>query len=83
MTKAEKRQNLIDGAGALEALVAWGYHVHQFSDIHFRIAGRLDVWPSTKRYYDHLNRAKGSFENLERFVREHYTPTGRLISYPQ
>lgn len=81
MTKAEKRQNLIEGAAALETLVAWDYRVHQFSDIHFRICGRLDVWPSTKRYYDHRSRAKGSFDDLERFVRANYTPQGSLVNH--
>ena len=48
-----------------------------FSEIHFRINGRLDVWPSTKRFYDTKSHEKGSYDNLERFVIDHFAKKAR------
>lgn len=69
MTKAAKRKNWEEGTEALENLVSYDYEVHSFSDIHFRINRRLDVWPSTKRWYDHKSMRKGEYQNLEAFVK--------------
>lgn len=70
MTKAAKQHNLQSGYEALEKLVAYDYEVHSFTDLHFRINGRLDVWPSTKRWYDKRTHRKGEYDELERFVKE-------------
>lgn len=68
--KAEiKRLNLREGEEALEKLVAWDYKVYQFAASHFRINDRLDVWPSTKRWYDTVTRVSGTYIDLEHFVR--------------
>ena len=72
--KAQKQKNLNEGTEDLEKLVAWDFKVQPFSDIHFRINDRLDVWPSTKRFYDLLNKRKGSYDNLLKFVKKNYTP---------
>lgn len=68
--KPIKKHNLTAGEVALENLVSWDYTVKQFSDIHFRINNRLDVWPTTKKYYDHKTFRKGYYEELESFVRK-------------
>jgi hypothetical protein len=67
--KAAKFQNLQQGKTDLETLVAYDYTVEQFSDYHFRINGRLDVWPSSRRYYDQKTQRKGEYNSLEFFVR--------------
>lgn len=69
MNKTIKKANWESGTAALQNLAAWDYEVHPFSDIHFRINRRLDIWPSTKRYYDTKTHQKGDYDNLELFVK--------------
>ena len=64
-----KKQNLEEGKDALERLVAWDYTVQQFSEIHFRVNGRLDVWPSTKKWWDSRRNVTGVYDELESFVK--------------
>lgn len=71
MNKIRKKLNLEEGHEALERLVAWDYEVQAFSDVHIRINDRLDVWPSTKRWFDKKTFRKGSYEDLESFVKSH------------
>lgn len=71
MTKHEKKYNWQLGTAALEQLVAEDYQVHPFSDIHFRINWRLDVWPSTRKYYDTRTHQKGEYRDLKTFVKSH------------
>ena len=33
-------------------VMAMGYYVQEFSDTHFRIADRVDFWPSTGKWSD-------------------------------
>ncbi len=78
MNKSAKKENWQKGTEALEILVAWDYKVQPFSDIHFRINDRLDVWPSTKKWYDLKTQRKGVYEELESFVKKFLTaPTSR------
>ena len=68
----ERRQNLKQGESELEQLVAFDYEVFQFSEYHFRINNRLDVWPSTHKWYDTRNKQKGMYKgSLFKFVKEH------------
>jgi len=72
-TKAEKAQralNLSQGEFALERLVAFDYRVSQFSEYHFRVNERLDIWPTSKKYYDQKTMRKGEYDDLEDFVKE-------------
>ena len=64
--------------------MAWDYDVLLLTkqNRHYRINGRLDVWPSIKRYYDLKNRHKGSYDDLEKFVRTNYHPSrGGFINH--
>lgn len=70
MNKAFKLQNLADGKAALERLVAWDYMVVQLSEYHFRINNRLDVWPSTRKWWDVKTQRKGEYDELESFVKK-------------
>lgn len=73
LSKAEKAQralNLFQGEMELEELVAFDYRVVQYSEYHFRINNRLDVWPSSKKWYDQKTLRKGEYENLSKFVKE-------------
>lgn len=69
MSRNQRLINLNAGKEALENLVSWDYEVHQFSDYHFRINRRLDIWPSTRKYYDTKTHRKGVYEDLEKFVK--------------
>jgi hypothetical protein len=66
-----KAQSLADGESQLEELVALDYRVEQFAFYHFRINERLDVWPSTKKYYDHKTLKKGFYDDLVEFVTDY------------
>lgn len=69
MSKLTKIANLNAGKEALEVLVAHDYEVYQLSEYHFRINRRLDIWPSSKKWYDLKTTAKGQYEDLEKFVK--------------
>ncbi len=74
MNKQIKKQNWQEGTDDLENLVAWDYKVVPFSDIHFRINDRLDVWPSTRKWYDMKTKRTGQYQKLESFVKD-FLPT--------
>lgn len=67
----KRAKNLEGGKEALEILVAQDFEVVQLSDYHFRINGRLDVWPSSKKAYDIKSHIKKSYNDLEQFVKQH------------
>lgn len=69
-SKARRAGNLKEGEEILEALVAMDYEVKQFSPYHFRINGRLDVWPSAKKWYDLKTQEKGVYASLMKFVKD-------------
>lgn len=75
MSKLTKIANLNASKEALEVLVAHDYEVYQLSEYHFRINRRLDIWPSSKKWYDLKTMAKGQYEDLEKFVK-HFLPYG-------
>ncbi len=70
--KKNKEINWENGTTALEKLVAWDFKVQAFSDVHFRINGRLDVWPTTRKWYDTRNHKKGHYPELESFVKSYF-----------
>lgn len=72
MNNKTKKRNWQRGTEALDNLVSFDFKVHAFSDIHFRINDRLDVWPSTKRWYDLKTGRKDNYEELERFVKSFF-----------
>lgn len=77
--KLLRQFNLTKGYAALEILVANDFSVHPFSDIHFRINNRLDIWPSTKRFYDIRSHRKGIYsDDLTEFVTEHFKRYARI-----
>lgn len=70
-SKRRKRANLNKGEAELEELVAFDYQVVQLSPYHFRINSRLDVWPSSKRWWDTKTFRKGDYDDLVSFVKSH------------
>lgn len=74
-TKEQRRhgsKNQREGEEALEVLVAWDYEVLRFSEWHFRVNRRLDVWPVSRKWYDNKTHRKGIYPKgeLESFVKE-------------
>lgn len=72
MSKLKKLINLNDGKTALEILVALDFSVDQKSEYHYRINHRLDVWPSSKKFYDIKNHRKGTYDDLRTLVVSHF-----------
>jgi hypothetical protein len=67
--KTWKLRNLRQAEDDFGRLVAYDHEILQLDEgYHFRINGRLDVWPSTKKWYDIKSHAKGEYENLFTFV---------------
>jgi hypothetical protein len=62
-------QNLKTSEEEFEVLAACDHVIQQFSPLHFRIDGRVDVWPSTKKWYDRITFRKGSYTDLVQFAR--------------
>lgn len=76
-TKAEKEQralNLFQGEQDLEVLVAFDYKVVQFSEYHFRVNDRLDLWPTSKKWWDSKTMRKGEYDDLVQFVKGFLQP---------
>lgn len=76
MNKETKKKNWQEGTEALEILVAQDYEVQAFSDIHFRINRRLDVWPSTKKWWDSRKNKTGVYDELVKFTKDYLPKDG-------
>ena len=72
--KLTRKKNLEGGYEDLDILAAQDYDVHEFSQYHFRVNNRLDVWPSSKKYWDCQLGKKGTYENLVEFVNQFFKP---------
>lgn len=59
-----KEQNRIAGYEELDILAALDFQVQEFSPFHYRINGRLDIWPSTKKFFDKATSKTGSYDSL-------------------
>jgi hypothetical protein len=70
-----RRRNLAQGKEDLEQLVALDFDVVPFSPYHFRINGRLDVWPSSKKWFDKSTGRHNSYDSLIPFVQDFFTST--------
>lgn len=68
--KRLRQRNLRAGEEELDILAAQDYEVQQFSEYHFRIARRIDVWPSAKKWYNGKTGEKGEYQNLVAFIKE-------------
>ncbi len=68
--KRQIRENRkIENEEAVSELCAlYGCEIQAFTDIHFRVNGRLDYWPTTKKYYDRKTGRKGAYDELVIFV---------------
>lgn len=81
MNNTTKKRIWEEGLDALECLVAWDFKVQPFSAIHFRVNDRLDLWPSTRKWYDTKSHRKGSWEgDLEEFVKSYLKTEGGFLS---
>lgn len=69
-SRSKKRKNLENGIELLDVLVAHDFSVVQFSPFHFRVNDRLDVWPSTKKWFDRNTQRKETYNNLIEIARD-------------
>lgn len=72
MKAKQKKQNLAEAANQWDILAAYDHTIVQLSPYHFRIDGRLDVWPSTKKAYDTISHVKYEYEDLVELVMTKY-----------
>jgi hypothetical protein len=71
--KQYKHKRINAALGDLDTLLSYDLKVEVFSDIHYRISGVLDIWPTTKHCYDRSARKKGVYTgSLVGFAREHF-----------
>lgn len=68
--KLRKAQNLETGYAELDILAAYDYDVRELSEYHYRIEGRLDVWPSSKKWYDRVLKSSGEYLDLLQLVKD-------------
>ena len=69
----QRRDNRLRSSGeTFEILVAMDYRVEQLSEYHFRVNGKLDIWPSSRKYYDIKLGRKGEYVKLKDFVVEYF-----------
>lgn len=69
--KKLRKLNLSSSEESFEILTAHDHVVQQFSPVHFRIDGRIDVWPSTKKWFDRVTFRRGTYTDLVEFARQH------------
>jgi hypothetical protein len=61
-----------DGTKILNSLGS-KFSVQQFSDYHFRVNGHLDLWVTTKKFYDLKSHRKGQYDDLADFLDLYFT----------
>jgi hypothetical protein len=55
----------VDEGKKIEALIAKGFKIQKFTDFHFRINSKVDVWPSKGKYWVLGTQIKGKYYKLE------------------
>lgn len=66
----------------IEILIAFDYRIIEFSEYHFRVNDKLDIWPTQRKYFMHGGHQAYSYhpQNLVEFVRDQFelstAPTG-------
>lgn len=68
--KLQKQRNLETGYEEMDILAAYDYQITEFSGYHYRINDRLDVWPSSKKWYDKTLNSGGTYETLMQLVKD-------------
>lgn len=72
--QAWKARNYEEAMDDIERLVAFDFRIVSYpGDYHFRINGRLDVWPTTKKWYDLNSKRRGTYKSLYIFARDFFT----------
>lgn len=76
---AKKHQDWDSITDELEILVAHDFRIHEFSEHHFRINERLDVWPTRRRWYDLKSHQRGFYTSMVELVHNFlgYKPIAR------
>lgn len=64
-----KYQNLEDAKDAFEILTAFDYDCRKCDEFHFKVNGHLNIYPTTKCFYDEKYHDKGMYDDLVYFVR--------------
>lgn len=60
---------------AIKILSNKGFHVKQFSDHHFRINGKVDVWPSKNKYHVLGTDKRGKYRAIEEIIEDYLKKT--------
>ena len=68
--------------GALLSLEKQGFTVKKITSRHYRINGRLDVWPLHSRYHDLQLDARGGFKSttaydIRKFIKNYFKQYGK------
>lgn len=54
----------------IEALGGKGYSIQKFTSFHFRINNKVDVWPSTGRYWVLGSKVKGKYYDIDSLLKK-------------
>lgn len=72
--KEERAAAQKTGQAAILALTQDGFKVQQLTDYHYRVDGRLDLFPIRRRYHDIRTGRRGGYQDpkqvAERILRE-------------
>ena len=80
--KLRRRSRLPRRTGQIMALKKQGYSVKQITEYHFRIRGRLDVFPIHNRWHDIKTNKRGGYREVMQFVREFFKEVKNVSSLP-
>jgi len=72
--QARRKARLPERTAAILALQWEGYEVEWKSEYHFRVNGRMDLWPIHNRWHDLRTQERGGAPDLADFIRARFRP---------
>ncbi len=74
--RERRTERVIDRTSQIASLKKDGFDIEQKSAFHFRVNGRLDLWPTHNRYHDIRENKRGGYGDVVMFVREFFKGEG-------
>lgn len=65
MLRAIRRK--VEG-GRIEQLSIFGYKIEKITDFQYRIDGKIDIYPTNKKYHNLISHSRGGYKNLLKTV---------------
>ena len=67
-----KHKRLEQAEEDFDILIARDFNVVRFSEWHWRVNEAVDIWPTSRKYFDRMTGTGGSYHDLIPFVRDYF-----------